>query len=100
MYAWVQDEAGGANQSFFWSNGVYNPYSTNDTWDGAYSSPSASAALKTFAILDMGGGDTVNIDSQARDGTKLGGWFMWEGGKLSKANLDAFYSATKGRYGL
>jgi hypothetical protein len=88
------DEAGGASGSFFYTDGAYNQVSSSDTFNGAYTTPATGDS--DFWLSLMARGDNVEM---AVNGTRLAGAFIWDRA-LSKADLDAVYNATKGRFGL
>lgn len=93
------DEAAGAGGSFFYrgdSNGNgYDQVSSVDTFDGTYTSPSASNSADNFNILAQGGNLSV-----ASNNTRLAMLAIWEGGHITKANFDSIWDNTKGRMGL
>lgn len=89
------DEAGGASGSFFYIDGNYDQVSAANTFNGAYTSPSASSA--TYPIQVGANGASTN---PFVNGTKLAGLMVWEGVALTKANFDTIWNVQKGRFGL
>lgn len=84
------DEAAGGGGSFFYKDGAYDQVSASDTFDATYSAPS---------VDDTTGDVTIGSASTIAANTRLYGLMVWDAA-LTKANLDAIYNATKGRFGL
>ena len=91
------NEATGAGGGFFWRNGAYMQVSSADTFDSTANTPSSSAATYTTKI-----GTDGNVANSGffNNGTRLAGVAIWEGTRLTKANLDDLYSRLRGRFGL
>lgn len=79
---------------FLVQNDAYIQVSGANTFATAYTSPSASAASQVAEIAAVGGG-SLRMSS----GSRMAMFALWGGTALSKANLDAIYNATKGRFG-
>jgi hypothetical protein len=80
--------------SFFWQNGGYNNVSSSNTFNSAYTSPSASAASNTLQLLSYGGSS-----GPAASGSRLMCMAIWSRA-LSKAELDALWASQRQRVGL
>tara|TARA_R110000796_G_scaffold1471_1_gene5868 strand:- start:296 stop:1120 length:825 start_codon:yes stop_codon:yes gene_type:complete len=89
------NEAGGASGSFFYEDGGYNQVSSSNTFNAAYSSPSASSATHPIQV----GGNGASTDLWMNGG-RIAGVMIWEGSVLSKANMDTIWNAQKSRFGL
>tara|TARA_Y100001963_G_C6792809_1_gene456635 strand:- start:779 stop:1624 length:846 start_codon:yes stop_codon:yes gene_type:complete len=89
------DEATGSGGGFFYQNGAYNQVSSSDTFNAAYSSPSSSSATYAFNIGAVGNGA-----EKMQNTIRMGGLMIWEGGALTKANLDTLWAEMRGRYNL
>ena len=86
---------GGGDASFFWDNGAYNQVSSSDTFDAAYTTPSASSAAGAGVI-----GARDGPTAQAESGERIACLAIWQGTALTKANLDAIYAQIRGRFGI
>lgn len=95
-FAAVSINENGGNVSFLYLNGAYNQVSAANTFDAAYSSPSAAAATTTMGVGSNGG----TTADKASSGTRLGGYVVWEGTAPTKANFDSFFATTRTRYGI
>lgn len=80
----------GAQQSFLYKNGAYDPVGSNNTWDGTLVSPGTLDATNSPRIGARGDG-AFRVPS----GTKLYGLRVYDT-NLSKAQLDANYAAGVG----
>lgn len=89
FFAWSQNEAGGAGASFLQVN------STVTTFNGVYTTPSASDATYTAQI-----GAAGNAVNPLRSGSRLPLFMAWEGAALTQAQLLAVFNATRGRFGI
>jgi hypothetical protein len=88
-------ENGGANAGFFWKDGAYVQVGGADTWDPAYTAPSAANASLTLGLLHQGPSQFV------ANGGRLYAAAFWSGGtQITKANLDAIWNDQRGRFGL
>lgn len=85
---------GGSNVSFGYLNGAYNQYSSSNTFDAAYSSPSAAAATSVWNLGARGGGN-----AKLTAGWRMGMCSLLPSA-LSKANFDTLYTPIASRYGL
>lgn len=85
----------GGNVSFFYVDGAYKQTGASNTFDAAYTNPSAANAAYTMQIAAMG-----NNEKMFESGARLGFLGIWQGTALSKANFDTLYADLKGRYGL
>lgn len=88
------DENGGADAGFLWRNGAYDPVSGNDTWNPSYSLPNSSDASFTVSMFARGDGQLAS-----GSGCRIACLALWEGGVLTKANLDAIYNDLNGERG-
>lgn len=88
------NEAAGAAGSFFYHNGNYAQVGGSNTFDGTYSSPSASSA--TYAMNLMALGNAVN--PTASD-TRISCVAFWSAA-LSKANIDSIWTLLRTRFGI
>lgn len=89
------DEASGAGGSFCYLNGAYNQVSGSDTFNGTYTSPSASDASYKMEICARG-----NALLPVGSGTRLSCLAIWDGIILTKVNMDSIWDAMRGRFGL
>lgn len=89
------DEAGGANGSFFYKDGGYNQSGAADTWDGAYTTPTAVAATNTMQI-----GRRPGASSFLPSGARVAIMAVWQGGLITKANFDSIWTQIRTRFGL
>lgn len=89
------NEAGG-NVSFFWKNGAFMTVGGSNTFDAAYSAPSAGAASNTFQICGYGGG---GASSPVPSGFRIACFALWSGA-LTKANLDTLFADQRRRVGI
>jgi hypothetical protein len=89
------NEAGG-NVSFLWQKGAYLQVGASNTFDAAYTSPTANAATYTMQMGAVG-----NSQLLMPNGMRIAQIAMWSSA-LTKANLDAIYAdaAVQTRYGL
>lgn len=94
MVGWSINEAGG-NVSFGYLNGSHNTVSSSNTFDAAYTSPSAAATAFTLDIGAEGNGQ-----APCGSGIRFGGVAIWQGSALTKANFDTIWTAWRTRYGL
>jgi len=80
--------------SFFWQNGGYNTVSSSNTFNSAYTTPSASGATNTLQLMSYGGsaGPPAN-------GTRLMCMAIWNRA-LAKSELDALWASQRQRVGL
>jgi len=90
------DEATGAGGSFMYDTGAYLQVASADTFDGTYTSPSASAAT---AALDIGGVEASTGGNKLSNGARVYGWGM-SSVSWTKAQCDSFYDLSKSRFGL
>jgi hypothetical protein len=91
------DEAGGANASFFYRDGAYDPAGGLNTWDGAYNTPGGTSGH--FAIMAEGSDDTTTYSLVSPNGMRLKFFALWTVA-LTKANFDALFAALRGRQGI
>ena len=85
----------GSNVSHMYINGAVNQVSAADTFDASYTSPSSAAATAPAKI-----GTFANETGFAGNGSGIAELAVWEGSVISKANFDAIYSQTRGRFGI
>lgn len=85
------DEAAGVG--FHYLNGAYNQKGGSDTWNCTYATPNTGGANHIWQIGSDTGTRFVN-------NTRMTGLMVWGGGGIIKANMDTFWNATKGRFGL
>ena len=83
------DESIGASGAFHYFNGSV------ETWTSTFNGPSASSALGPLRS-----GATVGAGSRLTSGSRLAQFAMWQGAKLSTADFDAIYAATRTRFGV
>lgn len=90
--AGCENEAGGAGGSFLQMN------ATVETYNGAYSSPTATAT--TQMGIGCGGGNVTAGYAPVVSGTKIGCLSVWEGVTLTQAQLAGIFQTTRKRYGV
>lgn len=83
------DEAGGASASLFAINDA------TETFNGAYTSPSASNASQTLELAARG-----NSNVRIETGARISMVMMWESVALQAGQVRAFFNATRGRFGV
>lgn len=88
------NEATGAGGGFIYTDGAYNKVGGADTFNSTYTSPSAAAATYAMNVGAYGGG-LGNLDATER----LVAIAIWSSA-LTKANMDAIWSAMRGRFGI
>ncbi len=88
MLAVSLDEAAGGTGSFFFVD------NSTSTFDGTYSSPSASAATYKAEI-----GAAGNAVKPLANTSRIGGLFVWSE-SLTTGQMTSVWNATKGRFGL
>lgn len=82
------DEAAGAGGSHFFING------SSETFNGAYTSPSSSAATSVLSLMSRNGFNPF------QNGSRIAAVAAWEGVALTAAQLTALYQATRRRFGV
>jgi hypothetical protein len=85
------DEAAGPGGGRFYRNGVAK---ATETFNATYASPSASNATHPLQLLSRG-----NNVQPMTSGGRLSGFVLIEGAAFSEADFDAFFNATKARFG-
>ena len=93
-YALTIDEAGGANASFFWKNGAYDKVSSSDKFDAALSVSYGGAAWGQLCLFARGNGLLPS-----GNGCRIACLAVWEGGTLTKTNLDDIWTQLNGDRG-
>lgn len=88
-------EAGGAAAGFLYANGGYAQVGASNTWNPAYTSPSAGAAGYTIQV-GAAGNNSRRVDPLGR----VSSIAVFQGTAISKANMDSIWAAMRGRYGL
>jgi hypothetical protein len=88
-------ENGGAGAGFFFRDGNYDPVGGQDTFNPAYTSPSAGSATFKLQVMTAGGGSLF-----APANTRFAALAIWEGTALVKADFDAVFARLRGRFGL
>ncbi len=88
------DETGG-DVSFFYRDGGYDQVSAANTFDAAYPSPSSGSAARIINLMAEGGGQTP-----ADNNSKKAMFAIFSGGVLTKADFDAIFANTRGRFGI
>lgn len=88
------NEATGAGGGFLYTDGAYNQVSASDTFNSAYSSPSASSATYKMNVAALGNGGTPLSANE-----RLGAIAIWSSA-LTKANLDSIFALQRARYGI
>lgn len=68
---------------------------TYETFTSTYTSPASTAAAQTLQI-----GATGNGNAPLPSGSRMAEIAIWEGTRLTQANMTAIHAATKGRFGL
>lgn len=94
MIAVSLNEATGAGGGFFYLDGAYAQVGGSDTFSSTYSSPSAGSAGSTMHLCSLGTGNTPVVT-----GTLCFATAAWSTA-LTKANLDAIWTAMRGRFGI
>ena len=84
----------GAQGSFLYTDGEYDPAGGNNTWDGTFISPGTSDPTNAPRIGDRGDG-AFHLPNGSRVAV-----FRAYNTNLSKAELDANWAAVRSRYGL
>lgn len=87
------NEAGG-NVSFLYGDGGYLQVSSSNTFDAAYSGPSASSASFVMQLCALG-----NSTSPMANGSRIAFCAFWSSA-LTKANFDTLYASLRGRLSL
>jgi|GEM_PF-3159059 hypothetical protein len=92
MWGWSIYEAGGTG--FAVCDDQYWQVSSANTFTDSYDSPSSSASTDIMSLMASGSGA-----SKMPTGWRIGGFFAFSSA-LTKAQTDAIFNATKGRWGL
>jgi hypothetical protein len=89
------DEAGGATAGFVAVDGAYSPSGGANTWNPAYSAPSAAAATYAARI-----GCHANLSAFQAAGSRTAVVAVWEGTAHAKDALDTLFNLTRATYGV
>jgi len=89
LFSLSVDENGGATAGFFGQNNSFS------TFDPTYTSPSAAAATDVFGIGRRGASEGI-----LSAGGRVAMVAAWEGVALTQAQIDSFYQAVRGIYGI
>ena len=92
------DAPAGAGGGFFYLDGAYNQVSAANTWDATYTAPDTGAAAGTMEIGDDGSGAAGGFGISAD--TRIATMAVWEGGVITKAQMDDVWNLTRGRFEL
>jgi hypothetical protein len=94
MRAVSVDEAAGGGGGFMYLDGAYDQVSGANTWDASYSSPSSANSTGPDCIGARGSGS-----AHVPNGTRIAMVAAWRR-PLAKSDLDAIWTATRGRFGV